>query len=224
MSDLTPEEREERRLERKAERRRARRREIVEEARALIDEGEIDFAVQDLADRLGVSQPSIFYYFSGGKDELLADVAWADFSANEAETSAACEACETGVDALEMLIRKRFEQYERDWRRIAFVLDIILKIPLVETSKEQEFYATVNSLFDIIERKLNADIERGYVRSDVDARLRAHSANMQTLGLIRADIIRRRSGGTSLHTTRQFMEDFCRQVRLATLAFPDASD
>lgn len=215
---VAAQEREQRRLARKAERQRLKRAAITAGTVALLEARGTDFSVQELADGLGMSQASVFYYFPGGKDELLVEAAWSWFHESHEEVARACRAAATGLDALEALVRVRFDQFMRNPDRHAFVLEAVLRVPLTQTPRAEEFYETVNGVFDIVAGRLAEDQERGLVRADIDPRVRVHSANMQVSGFLMVQHTRIRAHGASKHSMETLCEDLCRQLRDSTAA------
>lgn len=213
--------REARRLARKRERQMRRRDEIADAAEVLIAEhGPRGFTTIQLAEVLGVSHGSLFYYFDGGRDELLAMVAVRQFRDDAADIAAAVRRAPTGAQALVTLVRERVDRYLADPERVGFQLEAMSRGPLPDWLLER-LYPAINGVFDAAEERLVEDREAGRLASEVtDVRRWTMTVHHMVSGLLQGDRLRRKLGGSSRHELRDMADDLCALVRRGTSAAP----
>lgn len=199
-------------------RREARRQEIAREAlRRYLAADTGDFVVAEVAQALGVSQASIFYYFPGGKDEVTVLALWELICQELDRVTEEVARAESGVDALSTLVRARVQGYLEAPRAGGDSLRLVASGTL-PPERLEEFIQRINRLFDAVEARVQPDVTAGLLVVDMPVRRLAMLVNHLCTGLLLADSLRRSAGGGSLHGIEDLGEDLVQLVRRGLLS------
>jgi AcrR family transcriptional regulator len=198
------------RLERKAARQARRKDEIVRAAAELVVQVGLEgFTADDVARALGMSTPSVFYYFPGGLAELRAAVAVRRFHERSESTLRAVADAPSGVAALTTLLRGFVQSYADDPDGMGKDLEIMMK-GAWGPELVQLHITKLNALFTVIEQKLAAEQAAGAIHPDVtNLRRIAMLMNQLGIGLIVGDQMIRKVGGGSKHALAALLDDLC---------------
>lgn len=212
------------RLLRKSARQARRKDDIVRVALDLADRRGVDaFTADDVAHALGMSTPSVFYYFPGGLLELRATVAVQRFYARTDPIIAAIAEAKTGVDALKTWVRGLASSYAADVEGFGKDLEIMQRGAWGRELVEQHI-TKLNELFSLVEKKLEVDRARGRLHPAVEnPRRLAMLMNQLSLGLVVGDQLRRKAGGGSKHALDALVEDLCGLLERGTTIAPPKS-
>jgi AcrR family transcriptional regulator len=203
------------------ERRRDQNRaEILETAREVVlRSGLAGFTLANVADRLGLTKPALYYYFDS-KEALLFELLLREWVEAASEVKAAVDATENGTDAVEAMMRTVFDRY-RD-RLELFVLFFKMgpggDFDEVIGPEELERIRPINDmLYGGAEARLRADQRSGGFAKKRDPRRFAFSAHMAVIGLLNMKAIAASAKDPLIHSDDDLIDDLCTTFRDAAL-------
>jgi AcrR family transcriptional regulator len=174
------------------------RTEILDTARdVVLGSGLAGFTLSVVADELGLTKPALYYYFDS-KEALLFELLLREWVESATEVQTAVEKTESGVDAVEQLMRTVFNRY-RDRLEI-FVL-------FFKMGPGGEFE-------EIIGR---ADQRTGGFPKKRDPRRFAFTAHMAVIGFLNMKAIAASAKDPLIHSDEDTIEDLCKTFRDAAL-------
>ena len=196
------------------------RAEILATARdVVLHRGLAGFTLADVADELGLTKPALYYYFEN-KEALLFELLLREWIEAAGEVQAAVDETETGVDAVEALMRTVFDRY-RD-RLELFVLFFKMgpggDFQGIIGPEGLERIRPVNDmLYGGTEARLRADQKSGGFPSKRDPRRFAFSAHMAVIGLLNMKAIAASVDDPLIHSDEDLIADLCTTFRDAAL-------
>jgi len=207
--------------EARSERRRNQTRvEILDSARDLVLRGGLaGFTLAAVADELGLTKPALYYYFDS-KEALLFELVLREWFESATEVQAAVEESESGVEAVEQLMRTVFDRY-RDRLEI-FVLYFKMgpggEFEGVIGPEELERIRPVNDmLYGGAEARLRADQKTGAFAKNRDPRRFAFTAHTAVIGLLNMKAIGASANDPLIHSDDDLINDLCTTFRVAAL-------
>jgi len=201
-------------------RRNQTRAEILDTARdAVLRSGLAGFTLSAVADELGLTKPALYYYFDS-KEALLFELLLREWVESATEVQAAVEKTESGVDAVEQLMRTVFNRY-RDRLEI-FVLFFKMgpggEFEGIIGPEELERLRPINNmLYGGAEARLRADQGTGGFPKKRDPRRYAFTAHMAVIGLLNMKAIAASAKDPLIHSDEDLIEDLCTTFRDAAL-------
>jgi AcrR family transcriptional regulator len=196
------------------------RAEILDTARdVVLGSGLASFTLADVADELGLTKPALYYYFDS-KEALLFELLLREWLEAATEVKAAVEVTESGVDAVEALMRTVFDRY-RD-RLELFVLFFKMgpggDFEGIMGPEELERIRPINDmLYGGAETRLRADQHTGGFPKKRGPRRFAFSAHMAVIGLLNMKAIAASAKDPLIHGDEDMIEDLCTTFRDAAL-------
>ena len=213
LSDKAVQRKREARVERRREQTRA---EILETAReAVLRKGLAAFTLTDVADELGLTKPALYYYFDS-KEALLFEALLREWVESATEVQAAVESSESGIDAVERLMRTVFDRY-RD-RLELFMLHYKLgpggEFARLVGPEELDRIHPINDMFyGGAEARLRADQHTGRFPTNRDPRRFVFTAHMAVVGLLNMKAIAMSANDPLLHSDDDLIDDLCTTFR-----------
>ncbi len=196
------------------------RSEILDTAREVILRGgPAGFTLAEVADRLALTKPALYYYFDH-KEALLFELLLREWLEVAAEVQAAVDATESGADAVEQVIRTVFNRY-RD-RLELFMLYYKMgpggEFEGIIGAEELERIRPVNDMFyGGAESRLRADQRTGGFPKQRDPRRFAFTAHMAVIGLLNMKAIAASAKDPLIHSDDDLIDDLCTTFRDAAL-------
>jgi AcrR family transcriptional regulator len=207
--------------EARSERRREQTRtEILDTALEVILRGGLaSFTLAAVADELELTQPALYYYFDN-KESLLFELLLREWVESAAEVQALVAETESGVDAVEQLMRTVFNRY-RDRLEI-FMLYYKMgpggEFAGIMGPEELERIRPVNEmLYGGAEARLRADQRRGGFPTKRNPRRFAFTAHTSVMGLLNMKAIAASADDPLIHSDDDLIDDLCTTFRIAAL-------
>ncbi len=201
-------------------RRNQTRTEILDAARnAVLQNGLAGFTLADVAEELALTKPALYYYFDS-RESLLFEVLLREWVESAAEVRAAVDETESGVDAVEQLMRTVFDRY-RD-RLELFMLHYKLGPggefqDLVGPEELARIHPLNDMFYGGAEARLRADQHSGGFPEDRDPRRFAFTAHMAVVGLLNMQAIALAARDPLIHSDQDLIDDLCTTFRAAAL-------
>lgn len=201
-------------------RRNQTRTEILDIARdVILRSGLAGFTLTDVADELALTKPALYYYFDH-KEALLFELLLREWFEMAGEVQAAVDVTESGVDAVEQLMRTVFDRY-RD-RLELFMLFYKMgpggEFAGIIGPEELERIRPVNDmLYGGAEARLRADQRTGGFPKRRDPRRFAFTAHMAVIGLLNMKAIAASAKDPLIHGDDDLVDDLCTTFREAAL-------
>ena len=192
------------------------RAEILETARKLVlQSGLAGFTLAAVADELALTKPALYYYFAS-KEALLFELLLLEWVESATEVQAAVAETESGVDAVEQLMRTVFDRY-RD-RLELFVLFFKMgpggDFQGILGPEELDRIRPINDmLYGGAEARLRADQNAGGFPKERDPRRFAFTAHMAVIGLLNMKAIAASAEDPLIHSDEDLIEDICTTFR-----------
>jgi AcrR family transcriptional regulator len=196
------------------------RTEILDTARdVVLGSGLAGFTLSVVADELGLTKPALYYYFDS-KEALLFELLLREWVESATEVQTAVEKTESGVDAVEQLMRTVFNRY-RDRLEI-FVLFFKMgpggEFEEIIGPEELERIRPINDLlYGGVEARLRADQRTGGFPKKRDPRRFAFTAHMAVIGFLNMKAIAASAKDPLIHSDEDTIEDLCKTFRDAAL-------
>jgi AcrR family transcriptional regulator len=205
---------------RAARRRNQTRAEILDAASdVILRSGLAGFTLADVAEKLELTQPALYYYFDS-KESLLFEVLLREWVESAAAVQAAVDTTESGVDAVEQLMRTVFDRY-RD-RLELFMLHYRLGPGgefenLVGPHELDRIHPINDMLYGGAEARLRIDQRSGGFPKNRDPRRFAFTAHMAVIGLLNMKAIAMSARDPLIHSDEDLIDDLCSTFRDAAL-------
>lgn len=176
------------RRDRKERRREQTREEILDAARrVLLDRGIAGLTLAAVARELSLTKAALYYYFDS-KDTLTFELLYAGLEAHAEVVGAAVDAAETGLDALEALIRSSAAHYSarKDYLRLAYMAPQVGAAgqAQLDPDKVERIRPFNDRMYGTVAAKIRADQDAGRLDASVDARRLAFTAHMSVVGVL----------------------------------------
>lgn len=187
-------------------RRQRTRASILDAAREVVRErGVRALTTEAVADRLGLSQPAVYYYFRS-RDALIATLAVEDTAREHEALLAALDGATGGRDALGRFVRAFVDFHLGDLElfRVGYVWGQVVGLD------PDEVDASINpgivGVFDVVEAALEADRTLGHIAPDVPLRRVVAAAYSNALGLVTLLSVCDSAGQRFLHTPEDMVD------------------
>lgn len=194
--------------------------EILDTAReAVLRSGLASFTLAAVADELALTKPALYYYFAS-KEALLFELLLREWFELATEVQAAVEATESGVDAVEQLMRTVFNRYRN---RLALFMLFHKMGPGgdfegIMGPDELERIRPVNGmLYEGAESRLRSDQRTGAFPKKRNPRRFAFTAHMAVIGLLNMKAIAASANDPLIHSDEDLIDDLCTTFREAAL-------
>jgi len=201
------------RVERRRDQTRA---EILDAAsEVVLRKGLAGFTLADVAEELGLTKPALYYYFDS-KESLLFEVLLREWVESATEVQAAVETTESGIDAVERLMRTVFDRY-RD-RLELFMLHYKLGpggefAQLVGPEQLDRIHPINDMFYGGAEARLRADQGTGGFPTNRDPRRFVFTAHMAVVGLLNMKAIAMSAHDPLIHSDDDLIDDLCTTFR-----------
>jgi AcrR family transcriptional regulator len=216
-SDTVARGKKEARIERRRDQTRA---EILDTARdVILGSGLAGFTLAEVAEELALTKPALYYYFDS-KESLLFEVLLREWVESATEVQAAIQKTESGIDAVEQLMRTVFDRY-RD-RLELFMLHYKLGRggefeDLVGPEALDRIHPINDMYYGGAEARLRSDQRTGAFPTSRDPRRFAFTAHMAVIGLLDMKAIAMSAQDPLLHSDEDLIDDLCTTFRDAAL-------
>lgn len=214
----TPVERKQARSER---RRKRTREEILDAARkVLLRDGFSEFSTGSVARELGLTKPALYYYFAS-REALVSELVLREWIEAAVAVQAAVELTETGVAAIEALMRTVFYRYRDrlDLFKMAHVVWLSGGVENVLGPDDLQRVRPVNGmLYGGAEARLRADQARGACNPARHPRRLAFTAHMAVIGILNMKAMAATTNDPLIHSDDELINDICQTFRDAIAA------
>jgi len=196
------------------------RAEILDAAReAVLRDGLAGFTLATVADELGLTKPALYYYFDS-KEALLFELMLREWLEMATEVQAAVDITESGVDAVEQLMRTVFDRYRNHLE--LFMLFYKMgpggDFEGIMGPAQLERIRPVNDLlYAGAESRLRADQRTGGFPKSRDPRRFAFTAHMAVIGLLNMKAIAASANDPLIHSDDDLIDDLSTTFRDAAL-------
>jgi AcrR family transcriptional regulator len=201
-------------------RREQNRAEILDTARdVVLRSGLAGFKLAEVANELDLTKPALYYYFES-KEALLFELLLREWLEAAREVQAAVDTTESGVDAVEQLMRTVFDRYRN--RLELFVLFFKMGPGgdfegMVGPDELQRFRPINDMLYGGAEARLRADQKNGKFAKKRDPRRFAFTAHLAVIGLLNMKAIVAAAKDPLIHSDEDLIDDLCTTFRVAAL-------
>jgi AcrR family transcriptional regulator len=182
------------------------------------------FSLGGVAEELGLTKPALYYYFDSS-EALVFALLVREWLAHAAAVQAAVEKVESGVDAVEQLMRTTFERYrgQLGMFMLAYKLTPTSGLQSLIGPKELELIRPTNEmLYGGVERRLRADQRSGSFPKAWNARRFAVTSHMAVHGVLSMKALTESFNDPLIHRDDDLIDDICRTFRAAAGSGPTA--
>ncbi len=201
-------------------RREQTRTEILDTARAaVLSDGLAKFNLAAVADELALTKPALYYYFDS-KEALLFEVLLREWHDLATAVEAAVDQTDSGIDAVEQLMRAVFEHY-RD--RLELFMLFHKMGPggdfqgIIGPAELERIHPLNALLYGGAEKRLRGDQRKGLFPNSRDPRRFAFTAHMAVIGLLNMKAIAASADDPLIHSDDDLIDDLCTTFRAAAL-------
>jgi AcrR family transcriptional regulator len=194
--------------------------EILDRARdVVLRSGLAGFTLADVAEELALTKPALYYYFES-KESLLFELLLREWVESATEVREAVEKTDSGVDAVEQIMRTVFDRYRK--RLELFVLFFKMgpggDFAAMIGANELERFRPINDLlYGGAEARLRADQRTGGFPKKRNPRRFAFTAHMDVIGLLNMMAIAAAADDPLIHSDEDLIEEICITFRDAAL-------
>ncbi len=207
--------------ERSERRREQTRAEILDTARGLVlRAGVAGFSLAAVAEELGLTKPALYYYFDSS-EALVFALLLREWLEHAAAVQAAVEKTESGMDAVEQLMRTTFERYRGQLGMfvLSFKLTPAAGLESLIGPKQLELVRPINDmLYGGAERRLRKDQRAGSFPKAWNPRRFAFTSHMGVHGILSMKAMTESFGDPLVHDDDDLINDVCRTFRCAALS------
>lgn len=182
----------------------------------MLERGLAAFTLDEVAERLGLTKPALYYYF-GSKDELAVELYLREWTRAARAVEEAVEATDSGVEALGAIVRAYVKHYAQQPELFLLTHAEIARgnSSLVGAEQLQRIRPTNEQLYGGAERRLRDDEATQERDTNLHPRRLAFIAHVAAIGFLTYKTLVESVGDPLRYGDDEIVDEISRVLRLA---------